>query len=843
MLDFLNIFPNKLRWLKKCLSGKFFLDNNFGVSDLLLYSHFVDNGIIFQTDASFFTMYRFYGKDFGLATDEELNVLANKVKNGLNLLGNGWCLHVDTLRFETSSYIDINKCYFNNQLAKIIDQERRQIYQKQGKHFENIYTLSFTYKPNFDLGKNISNLFKNNKKNKELDYEASLKYFRDKLIEIIEILSYELIIEKLSNEEILSYISWYMTGEKIRLMLPKNYMSLKYLLSSKDIIAGENPQIGDKYIKTVTIMGFPSESYCGIIDKLNYLELEYRFNTRFIFIDQYEGNKIIEKLSDLWYQKRVNATDTVKMSLAIDSHIKINQYAHDNYLDAELARTINDQGDVRFGYYTATLLIFNEDAIQLEDNANLVRGVLRNLGFQSQIERYHSLECYFGSLPGYVYANIRKWLISTQNLADLLPITAIGSGIHYHPCSLYEKESPPLFYAMTNGKTPLRLSLHVADNGHTLIIGPTGSGKSTLLNFLMVQHLRYKNSQIFVFDKNRSSLPFCYGVEGKFFDIGLLSSKLFQPFRKLDLDEDFQFAEDFVEQLCLLNGMKDTFNEQNKLAIRKALYLMKEETSEERRTISYLRHLIQDYDNTIANILDIFSGESFINNNFTENNGFIARLFDANQDDLYDVNNDVTVFEMSKIMELGDKVILPLLNYLIHQINKRIRNNKPTLIVFDESFIFFSHPLFRQKIIEWVKTVRKFNVAIIFATQELNDLFKHEDLMNTLKTNCATKIYLPNPLANSLFIKDSYLSMGLNIKQINIIAEAIKGDYMYHSALGIYKFNLEIKSNQISYQFIARTNNKDINDAINLYNNYDIFWQKWLQLNNINYEVINEEES
>lgn len=836
MLDFLNIFSNKLNWLKKCLSGRFFLDNNFGFSDLLLYSHFVENGIIFQTDGSFFTMYRFYGKDFVLATDEELNVLAYKVKNALNLLGNGWCLHVDTIRFETNSYIDTKKSYFNNKLARIIDEERRQLYQNQGKHFENIYTLSFTYKPNFDLGKNIGGLFRHRNKSKELDYDASLKYFKDKLIEIIEILSYELTVDELSNEEILSYISWYMSGEKIKLSLPRNYINLQYLLASKDVIGGEQPKIGDNYIKTITIMGFPSESYCGIIDKLNYLELEYRFNTRFIFVDQYEGNKIIEKVSDLWYQKRINATDTVKMSLAIDSHVKVNQYAHDNYLDAELARSINDEGDLRFGYYTATLLIFNEDVVKLENDANLVRGILRNIGFQSQIERHHSIECYLGSLPGYVYANIRKWLINTQNLADLLPITSISSGINSHPCSLYEKDSPPLFYAMTNGRTPLRLSLHVGDNGHTLIIGPTGSGKSTLLNFLMMQHLRYKNAQIFVFDKNRSSLPFCYGINGKFFDIGVLSVKLFQPLRNLELDEDFQFAEDFIEQMCLLNGMKDKFNEQNRLAIRKALYLMKEETSKDRRTISYLKHLIQDYDNTIANILDIFSSENSINNNLTENNGLITRIFDSNNDELYDLDNDVTVFEMSKIMELGDKIILPLLAYLIHQINKKIKDNRPTLIVFDESFIFFSHSLFRQKIIEWVKTVRKFNVAIIFATQELNDLFKHEDLMNTLKTNCATKIFLPNPLANSLFIKDSYLSMGLNTKQVNVIAESSRGDYVYHSVLGIYKFNLEIKSSQICYQFIGRTSNKDINTVMGLYSdNKNNFWEKWLQFNNVNY--------
>ena len=534
MLFLSTIFKNRFNWFRKCLSGRFFLDNNFGASDLLLYTYFIDDSIIFQSDGSFFTMYQFNGKDFNLATDEELNVLAQKVRNALNLLGNGWCIHVDTIRFESNSYIDENRCCFNNELSKLIDDERRKIYEVQGKHFENIYTLSFTYKPSFEIAKNFGNLLKKNAKDKNIDYNSSLKYFKDKLFEVIEVLNYEMHIQILNNNNILSYLSWYMTGEKINLTVPKNYINLKYLLSSKDIVAGDKTKIGDKYIKTITVIGFPNESYCGIIDKLNYLELEYRFSTRFIFIDQYEGNIIIERVSDLWYQKRINASDTIKMSLAIDSNIKINQNAHDNYIDAEMARSVNNAGDIRFGYYTATIVIFNENDTIIERDANVIRGVLRNLGFQSQVERYHTIECYLGSLPGYVYANIRKWLINTQNLADLLPITSISSGINYNPCSLYDHQSPPLFCAVTNGKTPLRLSLHVGDNGHSLIIGPTGSGKSTLLNFLVLQHCRYRESQVFIFDKNRSSMPLCYGLAGKFFDIDNSSNKLFQPLRDLE---------------------------------------------------------------------------------------------------------------------------------------------------------------------------------------------------------------------------------------------------------------------------------------------------------------------
>lgn len=836
----MNIF-NFGRGLKHFVSGRIFAGSNLGLSDLLMYAKLIDDGVIIQSDGSFLCAFWYRGFDLETSTDEELSILSSQLNSAFNLIGSGWMFHIDTLRYLAKDYTSINECNFTEATTTFIDEERRNLYQQQGNHYENTYVISFTYRPKIDFGSKLGLFFKQKTNNKEEDYFQHLKYFKNKVSEVSGLLSQQLNLSAMNDYHLVSYLSWCITGEIVQLKLPLRHGTfLKHLLASKDLIGGDNPKIGDKHFRTITIMGFPNESYPGILDQLNYVDFEYRWNTRFILISQYEGSKIIDRISSLWYQKRISAMDTIKMSLAIDSNIKVNQNSETQYSDAEEAKAVNEGGELKFGFYTSTVIIMDEDESIVERNAAVIRNLFRGLGFQSQVERHHTIEAYLGSLPGYSYANVRKWLIHSLNVADILPSTSIWSGLTHNPCSFYKDNNPPLFYATTTGNSPIRLSLHVNDNGHTLILGPTGSGKSTLLNFLVSQHFRYRNARVFVFDKNRSSLPLCYSCQGKFYDIGNVDNSInFQPLFNLESDLDFDFAKNWIEELCKLNGLAENFDDTHRKAIYKALTLMKHETPKNRRTISYFRHLVQDYDKAVATVLDEFSQEqrqAFDLN--VDKSGLISKIFDASSDNL-DTQSRFTVFEMSKLMELGDRIIIPAIRYLIHVLSKQFGDGYPTLIVFDESFLFFKHPLFREKIIEWIKTVRKFNVAIIFATQELEDLFKYSELKSALKTNCATKIFLPNRKALTEDIYDQYRSMDLNQKQISLIAHGVRGDYFYFSDLGTRKFSLNLDPDQATFSYVARTSVTDINQAIAIKNQYGLsqFGYYWLKYCNQNSNI------
>jgi type IV secretory pathway VirB4 component len=77
---------------------------------------------------------------------------------------------------------------------------------------------------------------------------------------------------------------------------------------------------------------------------------------------------------------------------------------------------------------------------------------------------------------------------------------------------------------------------------------------------------------------------------------------------------------------------------------------------------------------------------------------------------------DVQCFETEALMGQAG-VVAPVLTYLFHRLEERF-DGRPTLLVLDEAWIFLDHPLFAARIREWLKTLRKKNVAVLFATPE-----------------------------------------------------------------------------------------------------------------------------
>ncbi|XDQ88965.1 hypothetical protein MRX62_00315 [Xylella fastidiosa subsp. pauca] len=264
-----------------------------------------------------------------------------------------------------------------------------------------------------------------------------------------------------THDQQLQWLHFCVTGLNHPIQLPSNPMYIDSLIGGQELYPGVVPKIGRNFIQVVAIEGFPLESYPGILSVLAELPIEYRWSSRFIFLDHHEAVSHLEKFRKKWKQKMRGFFDQVFNTNT--SHI--DEDAVSMVADASSAIAETNSGLVSQGYYTSVVVLMNESREQVEQSARRLEKAINALAFTARVETINTMDAYFGSLPGHGVENVRRPLLNTMNLADLLPTSTIWTGENRAPSPLFPPNAPPLLHGVTSGNSPMRINLHVRDLG------------------------------------------------------------------------------------------------------------------------------------------------------------------------------------------------------------------------------------------------------------------------------------------------------------------------------------------------------------------------------------------
>lgn len=790
-----------------------------GLSDLLNYAAVVDDGVIVGKNGSFIAAWMYQGDDNGSSTDQQRELVSFRLNQALSGLGNGWMIHVDAVRRPAPNYTPAGLSHFPDPVSAAIDEERRRLFESMGAMYEGYFVLTVTFFPpplaqtkfvelmfddeakapgQTERTRGLIDAFKRECTNIESRLSAAIKLQRLKGNRIVNENG-----TTVTHDDLLRWLQFCVTGLNHPVILPSNPIYLDAILGGQELFGGVIPKVGEKYIQVVALEGFPLESYPGILTALGEQTCEYRWSSRFIFMDHYEAIKHLDKFRKKWKQKIRGFFDQVFNT----NQGSVDGDAMSMVVDAEEAIAEVNGGLVAMGYYTSVVVMMDENREKLETSARQVQKAINRLGFSARVETINTLDAYLGSLPGHGVENVRRPLINTMNLADLLPTSTIWSGLNFAPCPMYPPMSPPLMHCVTHGATPFRLNVHVRDLGHTILFGPPGAGKSTHLALLAAQLRRYKGMTIFAFDKGMSMFPVVKAMGGKHFSVAADGDGLaFCPLQFLETKGDRAWAMEWIDMILALNGVNTTPGQRNEIG--HAIFSMHESKG---KTMSELSLTVQD--EQIRDALRQYTVD-----------GNMGHLLDADQDGLS--LSDFTVFEIEELMNLGPKYALPTLLYLFRRIERSL-NGQPAAIILDEAWIMLGHEVFRAKIKEWLKVLRKANCLVVMATQSLSDAAT-SNILDVIVEATATKIFLPNPFARDQDAALLYRRFGLNDRQIEILATAIpKRQYYYVSESGRRLYDLAL--GPLAMSFVGAADKESLAAIAALDKKYGQAWvHEWL---------------
>ncbi len=777
------------------------------LSDFLPWAALIAPGIVLNKDGAFQRTMAYRGFDLDSATPAELMGVAARLNNALRRLGSGWCLHIEARRSQAPGYPD---ALWPDALSWLIDEERRAVFDAGGARFESAYFLTLTWlAPSERQSRIESFLFEGadtaNGDTAVNDYRQHLERYQhetDQILALMETLAPK--ARWLSDEESLTYLHDCVSDRPHRVAKPDTPFHLDALLADAALIGGLAPKLGARYLKVISVRCFVTETEPGLLDALNRLPLSYRWVTRFIPLDREAARGELEKVRKRWFSKRKGLLTLLREALFREEALLVDNDAANQAADADTALQDLGADAVSAGYATLTITIAEESDERANETVRQVQQIADGLGFVTQVESINAVEAWLGSLPGQAYADPRRPILLSPSLAHLLPLSAVWAG----PQRNEHLNGPPLMMAATDGATPFRLDLHVGDVGHTMIVGPTGAGKSVLLATLAAQWLRYPEAQIYLFDKGRSARAIILGLGGAYFDLGEEGALGLQPLERIDDQAERAWALDWLAGLIASAGVAIT--PELRAELWRVLALLAHRPRED-RTLTLFAALIQDA--RVRAALHPFTQA-----------GPHGRLIDHDQSTLG--YGAVQAFEMDDLMR-RPAAAGAVLGALFHALERRF-TGRPTLLMLDEAWVFLKDAFFAAQIQDWLKTLRKRNVAVVFASQELADI-EHSPIASTIIEACQTRIYLPNARAREPHGRAFYNALGLNGRQIDVIGAATpKRDYYFVNRGGCRLIELGLGPAALAFAAASRPEDQAAIDHVLDESGAERFAESWL---------------
>ncbi|UPJ70934.1 conjugal transfer protein TrbE [Bradyrhizobium sp. 187] len=783
--------------------------SNARLADFLPWAALVDEGIILNKDGSFQRTAKFRGPDLDSAVPAELVAVAGRLNNALRRLGSGWAVFVEAQRHFAGSYPPST---FPDVASALVDAERRAQFEEAGAHYESSYFLTFLYLPPEEgAAKAERLLYEGRDRTVGADAREVLRGFIDQTSRVLGLLEgFMPECAWLDDQATLTYLHSTISTKRHRVRVPEIPMYIDALLADQPLTGGLEPMLGSANLRVLTVVGFPGATTPGILDDLNRLPFSYRWSTRAIMLDKTDATKLLTRIRRQWFAKRKSIGAILKEVMTNEASTLLDTDAHNKALDADAALQELGSDQIGQAFVTATITVWDGAANAADEKLRLVEKVVQGRDFTCMIETVNAVEAWLGSLPGHVYANVRQPPVSTLNLAHMIPMSAVWAGeardLHFG--------APPLMFGKTEGSTPFRFSLHVGDVGHTLVVGPTGAGKSVLLALMAMQFRRYPNSQVFAFDFGGSIRAAALAMGGDWHDLGGALSDggdqavALQPLAWIDDPSERGWATEWVG--AILAREKVEITPEVKDHLWSALTSLASAPMQE-RTLTGLSVLLQS--NALKRALQPYCL-----------GGSSGRLLDAEFERLGE--SSVQAFETEGL--IGTSAAPAVLAYLFHRIGDRL-DGRPTLLIVDEGWLALDDDDFAGQLREWLKTLRKKNASVIFATQSLSDI-DGSAIAPAIIESCPTRLLLPNERAIEPQITAIYRRFGLNDRQIELLSRATpKRDYYCQSRRGNRMFELGLGEVALAFTAASSKTDQAATERLLAEHGADGFVPAWLQ--------------
>ncbi|ARR10594.1 MULTISPECIES: conjugal transfer protein TraE [Vibrio harveyi group] len=540
--------------------------------------------------------------------------------------------------------------------------------------------------------------------------------------------------------ENISFLSYLINNHFVDIPLSSDridgYVSKSDLHFGYDTLEIRNHESDDsRFAVLYELDTYPNTSTNGMWDFALGLQQEFIISQSIIFMSNPKAIKMIDDQVNVIESANGASTDLAEL---------------------QAGREALTQGDIMFGDYHASMIVFGDSVSSALDNGTVISSEFLARGTTWKRSNLKSPFTFQSMLPA---SKVRP-------LSSPRTVTNFVSGLSLHNFSTGKKDGNPIgdgsavIPLKTVSDSLFYFNSHASDHGknvtgqkfagHTLILGASGAGKTTLEGTLVGFYTRF-DPAIFAIDYNRSTELFIRAFDGQYFTLEDGVSSGLNPFQL----EDTPLLRNFLYKLVERCGTGD-----------KPLSAIDEKIVKDAvDTVMSLDHQNRRFSTLIQSVPQGSDLRLRLSKWCSSENGSLAWALDAPVNKFDPKKFKRIGFDTTSILKMESgkfhPACEPVLAVLFFIKDLMQQSGQLLMTIVEEFWVPANFPITQELMKSVLKAGRLKNEFMFLTSQSPEDAINCP-IFAAIVQQTPTKILLPNPAGEY----DSYRKLGLSDKEV-----------------------------------------------------------------------------
>jgi type IV secretory pathway VirB4 component len=463
---------------------------------------------------------------------------------------------------------------------------------------------------------------------------------------------------------------------------PMDIISYASLEEAKDYL-----HIGNRYVRTIFISGYPYEAEQGWLDSL----INFHHNADISFhIEHADSNDALQRL-----KRKITELESTRQAKLRGGGI-VDPDIEDPLASAKELFAAIKRGQEKLFQVSIYVALTSDTLEGLEDMTKMLTASLSARLFYTTVANYRQTDGLQSILPRGENVLAQKRDLNSSTAALSFPFTSTE----------FVQETGILYGVNNKNKSLVILDRYKLQNANSIVFAQSGAGKSYATKVEILRQLT-QGTKVIVIDPEREYENITNSVGGTYIKLSAKSEQKINPFDLATTSRDGETMAEHIQDLTeIVSLMVGGLNEEEKAAVDKAIIAVYAKAKNNAPLLAdFYNKLYELGQHKLCMRLERYT------------KGSLTDILDSHTN--IDLTNRLVVFDIKDLPESLRQIMMMIIANFVQNTVKAKPEKR--LLVIDEGWLLLEHDESARFVAGLVRRARKYYLAVSIISQQAND--------------------------------------------------------------------------------------------------------------------------